>query len=355
MKSESLSTIFVGLAAVSVMSYAASRPGGANKPDGGDWFYVDHDLAGTRHSPLQQITTKNVSQIAKACAYSFPDKEPSQTAPIVSAGTIYLTTAHYTVAGDGFLLALDAKDGRTLWARQIANPKEGYFISMPPLVHGDLVYIGPAGSEWAAQGWVGAFRISDGEQAWRFNIVPRDGEPGANTWGADPAARKHGGGCLWTPLAFDEQKNLLYVPGTNPAPDVYDQGRPGSNLYTNSLIALDATTGRLAWYRQFISHDVHDYDVTHVSPIFKTTISGSTRNAVASTGKDGMLRVLDRDSTEIVYSVPFTTRLNAEAPVSTTPLRVCPGTLGGHEWSGSAYHVKLNLIVVTATDRCAEL
>ncbi len=388
----SASTILIAFAVFFGMSYASAAQGAVSKPDGSDWLYVDHDLAGTRYSPLKQITAKNVSRLAKVCAYSFPDKEPSQTAPIVSAGIIYLTTAHYTVAidgsdchaiwtskwlprdyetsnanrgaaigggkiirgtADGFLVALDAKDGSLLWAKQIANPKEGYFISMPPLVHGDLVYIGPAGSEWAAQGWVGAFRISDGEQAWRFNIVPRDGEPGANTWGADPAARKHGGGCLWTPLAFDEQKNLLYVPGTNPAPDVYDQGRPGSNLYTNSLIALDATTGRLAWYRQFISHDVHDYDVTHVSPIFKTTISGSTRNAVASTGKDGMLRVLDRDSTEIVYSVPFTTRLNAEAPVSTTPLRVCPGTLGGHEWSGSAYHVKLNLIVVPATDWCA--
>jgi len=101
--------------------------------------YVDHDLAGTRYSPLKQITTENVSQLVKACAYSFPDKEPSQTAPIVSAGRMYLTTAHYTVA-------LDAKDGHTLWAKQIADPKEGYFISMPPLVHGDLIYIGPAGA-----------------------------------------------------------------------------------------------------------------------------------------------------------------------------------------------------------------
>jgi alcohol dehydrogenase (cytochrome c) len=254
---------------------------------------------------------------------------------------------------DGFLLALDAKGGHTLWAKQIANPKEGYFISMPPLVHGDLVYIGPAGAEWAASGWVGAFRVSDGEQVWRFNIVPRDGEPGANTWGTDPAARKHGGGNLWTPMSFDEEKNLLYIPGGNPAPDIYDEGRPGDNLYTNSFIALDATTGR-AWYRQFIAHDVHDCDVTHVGPIFKASISGSTRKVVASTGKDGLLRLPDRNSTEILYSVPFTNRLNADAPVTTTPIRVCPGTLGGHEWSGSAYHAKLNLLVVPSTDWCAE-
>jgi alcohol dehydrogenase (cytochrome c) len=361
------------------------------KPGDSDWLHVDHDLAATRYSPLKQITSKNVSQLAKVCAYSFPDKEPSQTAPIVSAGIMYLTTAHYTVAvdgddchaiwssqwlprdyetfnthrgaalaggkiirgtADGFLLALDAKDGRTLWARQIANPKEGYFISMPPLVHGDLVYIGPAGAEWASKGWVGAFRISDGEPVWRFNIVPDDGEAGADTWGSDPAARKHGGGNLWTPLTFDEERNLLYVPGGNPAPDIYDEARPGANLYTNSMIALDAKTGRLAWYRQFIPHDVHDYDVTHVGPLFKVAINGSARSVIASTGKDGLLRLLDRESTDVIYSVPFATRLNTEAAITTTPMRVCPGTLGGEEWNGSAYDEKLNLLVVPTTDWC---
>jgi alcohol dehydrogenase (cytochrome c) len=188
---------------------------------------------------------------------------------------------------------------------------------------------------------------------WRFNIVPDDGEPGADTWGPDPAARKHGGGNLWTPLTFDEEKNLLYVPGGNPAPDIYDEGRPGANLYTNSMIALDATTGRLAWYRQFIPHDVHDYDVSHVGPVFKAAIGGSVRNVAASTGKDGLLRLLDRESTDIIYSVPFTNRLNAEAAITTTLVRVCPGTLGGEEWNGSSYDAKLNLLLVPATDWCA--
>jgi alcohol dehydrogenase (cytochrome c) len=370
----------------------AAPKNGASNLDGGDWVYADHDLAGTRYSPLKQITTSNVSRLVKACAYSFPDQEPSQTAPIVSAGRMYLTTAHYTVAldgadchvlwsstwtprehepinthrgaaladgkiirgtDDGFLLALDAKDGKTLWAKQIADPKEGYFISMPPLIHGDLIYIGPGGAETAARGWVGAFRIRDGEQVWRFNIVPTDGEPGAETWGPDPAARRHGGGNLWTPMSFDVQKNVLYVPGGNAAPDLYDDGRPGDNLYTNSLIALDAATGHLLWYRQFVPHDVHDYDVSHVAPVFKTSISGSTRNVIASTGKDGLLRLLDRDSKDLIYSVPFTERVNVEAPITTTPVRVCPGTLGGEEWNGSAYHAKQNLLIVPATNWCA--
>jgi len=176
----------------------------------------------------------------------------------------------------------------------------------------------------------------------------------AQTHGGQIRQRANTAENLWTPMTFDEQKNLLYVPGGNAAPDIYDEGRPGSNLYTNSLIALDATTGRLAWYRQFVPHDVHDYDVTHVGPIFKTVISASTREVVASTGKDGILRVLDRGSTDILYSVPFTNRVNVDAAVTTTPVRVCPGTLGGQEWNGSSYDEKLNSLVVPATNWCAD-
>src|SRR5260370_7755699 len=166
----------------------------------------------------------------------------TQRGPALAGGKIIRGTA------DGVLLALDANDWHTLWAKQIANSKEGYFISMPPLVHGDLVYIGPAGAEWASSGWVGAFRVSDGEQVWRFNIVPGDGELGANTWGTDPAARKPGGGNLWTPMSFDAENNLLYLPRGNAPPDIYADSPPGANLSTNSFIALDATTGRLPWY-----------------------------------------------------------------------------------------------------------
>jgi alcohol dehydrogenase (cytochrome c) len=384
-------TAGLAVALVSSLVFASSRhPSGAS--EGGDWLYVDHDLAGTRYSPLREINTTNVSRLAKACSYTFPDKEPSQTAPIVSDGRMYLTTAHYTVAidgsdchviwvstwtphgnpalnthrgaalangriirgtSDGFLIALDAKDGHTVWTKQIADTKDGYFISMPPLAHDGLVYIGPAGAETAATGWVGAFRASDGEQVWRFNIVPADGEPGADTWGPNPAARKHGGGNLWTPMSFDLEKNLLYVPAGNAAPDIYDNDRPGDNLYTNSLIALDGKSGRLAWYRQFVPHDVHDYDLSHVAPMFKANIDGSPRNVVASTGKDGLLRLVDRDSRKVIYSVPFTNRVNIEVPITTTPVRVCPGTLGGEEWNGAAYDPQKALLVVPATDWCA--
>lgn len=357
----------------------------------GDWSYVDHDFSGTRYSSLAQITPQNVSQLGKICSYTFPENAPSETAPIVSAGVLYATSTHYTVGldaadchllwtyqwqprdrdsgragaarahrgaaiangkivrgtADGYLIALDAASGNLLWAKQIANPNLGYFISMPPLVYGDLIYIGPAGSESAANGWVGAFRLADGEQIWKFNIIPADGELGADTWGPDPQARKHGGGALWTPLSYDAEKDLLYVSGGNPAPDFYDDARPGANLFTNSMIALDAKTGKLAWYNQFLPHDVHDYDVTHVNPVFKI----NSHTVIASTGKDGVLRVVDRDSHKILYSVPFVTRINADAPVTTTSLRVCPGTLGGSEWNSAGYNPKLSLLIVPGNDQ----
>jgi alcohol dehydrogenase (cytochrome c) len=370
---------------------ASSFVSSAAAADDGDWTYVDHDFSGTRYSPLSQITPQNVNQLVKVCSYTFPEQVPSESAPIVSAGVLYATSDHYTVAldgadchvlwtyewkprdrdtphphrgaalaggkiirgtGDDYLIALDAATGHLLWAKQIAKPQDGYFISMPPLVNGDLIYIGPAGSERASSGWVGAFRLKDGEPVWKFNIIPADGEPGAETWGPNPDSRKHAGGALWTPLSYDTEKGLLYVAGGNPAPDFYDDARPGANLYTNSLIALDGKTGRLKWYQQFIPHDVHDYDTTHVNPIFKA----NSRTAIATTGKDGVLRVVDRDSHKILYSVPFTTQLNTEVPISHTPVRVCPGTLGGDEWNSGAFSPKLGLLVVPSNDRmCSQI
>jgi alcohol dehydrogenase (cytochrome c) len=363
------------------VTLAATPPQAEN----GDWTYADHDLNGTRYSPLNQITPGNVKQLAKVCSYTFPEKVPSESAPIVSAGVLYATSDHYTVAidaadchvlwsyqwiprdsdsvhphrgaalangkiirgtGDDYLISLDAESGKLLWAKQIADPKAGYFISMPALVTSDTIYIGPAGSERAGSGWIGAFKLSDGEQIWRFNIIPKDGEPGADTWGPDPQARKHAGGALWTPQSYDSEKGILYIAGGNPAPDFWDNARPGANLYTNSMIALDAKTGRLLWYNQFIPHDVDDYDITHVNPIFKL----NSRTMIASSGKDGVLRLVDGDTHKIVYSVPFTTQLNSEVPLTNTPIKVCPGILGGDEWNSAAYSPKLSLIVVPSDD-----
>jgi alcohol dehydrogenase (cytochrome c) len=379
-----MALLAVSLAAIRVIRerLVAASPAPA---DDTDWVYADHDFNGTRYSPLAQITPANVKQLAKVCSYTIPEKVPSESTPIVSAGVLYATSDHYTVAidaadchvlwsyqwvprdtdmvhphrgaalangriirgtGDDYLISIDAESGKLQWAKQIANPKEGFFISMPALVTNDMVYVGPAGSERAGSGWIGAFKLSDGEQVWRFNIVPHDGEPGADTWGPNPEARKHAGGALWTPQSYDAEKGILYVAGGNPAPDFWDDARPGINLYTNSMIALDAKTGKLLWYNQFLPHDVDDYDITHVNPIFKI----NSKTMIASSGKDGVLRVVDSETHKVVYSVPFTTQLNGEVRLSSTPIKVCPGILGGDEWNSAAYSPKLSLLVVPSDD-----
>jgi alcohol dehydrogenase (cytochrome c) len=186
---------------------------------------------------------------------------------------------------------------------------------------------------------------------WRFYTVPRPDEPGGETW-ANPNAVRQGGGAVWTPLSLDPANGELYAAVTNPAPDFPGHLRPGTNLYTNSIVALDVRRGTLRWYVQLLPNDTHDWDLTQVAPLFRESVAGQERDLVATAGKDGLLTVLDRHTHERVYEVPITTRLNADAPVGRTPARVCPGVHGGVEWNGPAYDPRTHLLYVPAVDWC---
>src|SRR5262245_984874 len=355
-----------------------------------DWLFHTHDYSGTRFSPLDQINATSAARLAPSCMFQVGERDNFQTGPVVYNGTMFVTTMTNTIAldaatcrvkwrhvwqprddpgwqrnrgvaikdgrvvrgtPDGYLLALTADTGAMLWARQIAKPEEGETFTMAPIVFEDLVLIGPAGSENNVQGWVGAFRLSDGSQVWRFNTVPRPGEPGAETWDTLKDI-PFGGGAIWTSFALDTSNGDLHVAVTNPSPDLPTHLRRGDNLYTNSMIVLDVRTGKLRWHRQLVPNDSHDWDLTHVTPMFSTTINGTTRRLVATAGKDGILRVLDRDSHAVLYQVPVTTQENADKPVTTTPIRVCPGVLGGLEWNGPAYNPGTNLLYTPAVDWC---
>ena len=357
-----------------------------------NWLHATHDYTGQRFVDLSEITTKNVRGLHSVAIFQTSEYGPAQTNPFVYNGVMYITTTHTTVAldaatgrkrwenvwkakdketfitnrgaaikdglvvrgtADGYLIALDAATGVLKWERKIASPKDGEFLSAPPLITGDRIIIGPAGAEWAAKGWVGAFNLSNGTPLWKFNTVPDPGEPGAETWGKDPAVLTHGGGNVWTPLSFDRAKGLVYVAIGNPAPALYDDLRPGDNLYTCSMIALDVNTGKLRWHFQAVPHDTHDWDLTQVSPLFTTKVRGVQRELIAVAGKDGLLRVLDRDSHTLLYSVPFTRRENVDVPVTADPVHVFPGGLGGEEWSGPAYnHITDMLYVPSVENGC---
>jgi alcohol dehydrogenase (cytochrome c) len=361
---------------------------------GADWLTTNRDYSGTRLSPLAQIDRSNVGKLQPVCSASAGPATAFQTSPVVYQGVMYFTSGFTTFAidaatctlrwqhtwpsamaastsiitnrgvalkdgrvlrgtGDGFLLALDAKTGALLWARHIADPAKGEFFTMPPLVYDDMVFIGPAVSEYGVRGWIGAFRIADGTRVWRFNIVPKPGEAGSQTWPSDPKIPV-GGGAVWTALSLDPDKQLLFIATANPAPDLAVAARGGGiDLYTNSLLALHLRTGALAWYDQIVPLDDHDWDLTHAGPLYQATVDGKTRDLIATAGKDGILRVLDRDTRKLVLATPLTTVSNATAAIAGGGADVCPGVLGGVQWNGPAYLPGANLLVTPSVDWCS--
>ncbi|HKI95129.1 MAG TPA: PQQ-binding-like beta-propeller repeat protein [Gemmatimonadales bacterium] len=384
-------------AAPAFIAGTRTRPEGAGPtqaelttPDSSDWLYATGNYHGTRYSRLAQITTANVGRLAPVCAYQLGVLETFYSNPIIYRGTMYVTTPTVTAAidaatcrerwrtvwqpkdqmlwkanrgvaiadgyvvrgtADGYLMALDAADGTLLWARHVAQPDSGETITMPPLIVDSLVIIGPAGSENNIQGWIGAFRLTDGTPVWRFNTIPRPGEPGSETW-SHPGGYPSGGGAVWTPLSLDVERGQLFVGVTNPAPDIPAHLRPGANLYTNSVVVLNVHTGKLLWYDQMVPEDDHDYDLTQVSPLIRTKVNGVERDLLITAGKDGLLHALDRRTHERLYQTAVTTRKNVDVPITLQGTVACPGPLGGVEWNGPAWDPGTQSLYVPAVDWC---
>jgi alcohol dehydrogenase (cytochrome c) len=363
-----------------------------------DWLFSTHDYGGQRFVDLHQINASNVASLRPTCTYQLGDTSSFPPNPIVYKGAMFITSRNAVVSidaatcklnwrydraqrvasgfalnlnrgvaikdgklvygtADGFLIALDAGTGKKLWQREVTNPanNEGGFQSVP-VIYEDTVVIAPGASELGINGWIGAFKLSTGEPIWRFSTIPGDNEPGADSW-PDADARKHGGGAAWGTMSFDEKAGLVYVPVGNPTPDFEGDKRPGANLYTCAMVALDIKTGKLVWYYQVTPHDVHDYDLTQASPQFSLTIDGKPRNLLVSAGKEGTMHVLDRDSHAELYNVPVTTRQNAEKAWVTYDTTadgsiVCPGLIGGIEWSGPAFNPDTKMLYVPAIDWC---
>jgi len=355
-----------------------------------DWLYHTHDYAGTRFVDLDQIDTRNAGSLGAQCIYQMGASGPFQSGPIVYDGVMYVTSILATVAleastcreiwrheweppvrglglnnrgvaikdgrvvratSDGYLVALDASDGEMLWARKVADQTVGETFTMPPFIYDDLIVIGPAVSEYAIEGWIGAFSLENGEPIWKHNNVP-GARDGTGTWG-NPEGLVLGGGGVWTPVSFDPAREELYVAVPNPAPDLPAHVRPGQNLYTNSIIALDVRTGGLRWYDQLVPNDFHDWDVSQVSPLISARSGGRQRNLVVTAGKDGFMRVLDRDSHERVFQTPVARIENQDVPLTTQGVHACPGVNGGVLWNGPAYNPRMNTLFIGAIDWCA--
>jgi alcohol dehydrogenase (cytochrome c) len=358
----------------------------------GDWVTFNRTLAGDRFSPLSEINRDNVARLRPVCTYTLPEVVSLQTGPLVIDGTMYFTSesssyaidasncsekwrrvltvtrpgptgAHRGLAyldgvlfrgtSDAHVVALDAKDGRTKWDVALDIDGPGVAISMAPIAYDHKVFIGNAGGDQVGvTGHVYALDADTGRTVWKFDAVP-DTKSVRATWGNADGKPLSGGG-FWTSFTLDTARRLLYAPAGNPAPDFDRAMRPGKNLYTNSVLAIDIDTGHLAAYNQIVKHDFHDWDVDS-PPALVTTRGG--RRLVLSANKDGVLSVLDRDhNMGIVYQQPTTTRLNVTTPLSRTrDVRFCPGIVGGSEWNGPSYDPALNLIFVGAVDWCASV
>jgi alcohol dehydrogenase (cytochrome c) len=350
-----------------------------------DWPTYNRDYTGQRFSALKQITTANVKHLAPACIFQTGDTGSFEASPVVWRGRLYVTTTHSTFAidaatckelwrhtytppgaeglpvnrgvalyrgkvlrgtSDGHVIALDAATGALLWDVWVANSLHGYNINGALVAFGGKVFTGQGGADRGATGHIYAFDVETGKLAWTFNPVPTGNEPGAESWAK---GTEQGGGSSWASITVDPRTRQLYVPIGNPGADMDGALRPGDNLYTDSVVVLNADNGKLDWYIQQVPHDTHDWDTAAAPALYE--IGGRKFMAVAS--KDGWLYVYDRDTRKLLARSEIDTHLNADKPlVPGVEMRVCPGTLGGAEWNGPAYDPANRMLFVGSVDWC---
>ena len=370
-----------------------------------DWLTYSGSLDGRRYSHLTELTPANVSQLQLRWVYQFDANEPKNEAtPLVVNGVIFTVEPPSTVVAldarsgtviwrysrslppklpvccgrvnrglavlgntlfwgsfDGYLFALNTNTGKVMWQTQVANASDGYTMTGAPLVVNRLVVVGVGGGEFGIRGFLAAYDTETGRQRWKFFTIPGPGDPGHETWEND--AWRTGGGPTWMTGSYDPSLNLLYWGVGNPAPDFAGHVRPGDNLFTNSVIALHADSGKLAWHFQFTPHDEHDWDSAQTPILADLSIDGTRRQVICWANRNGFYYVLDRATGKFLTGVAFVAQNWAEGldsagrprPVSSkiissTGQLTRPGVLGGTNWQNAAYDEKRGLIFVPATE-----
>jgi alcohol dehydrogenase (cytochrome c) len=383
-----MNRMFAALLALCLTTSCSMAPKSQTSVLSVGWPSYNRTLHSERFSELRAIDSKTIGDLRVLCEASLGDPGSFQANPIVIDDTLFVTTVHTVVAldasdctlrwryvytavddepnpgnrgvayldgrlfrgtNDGRLLALDAVSGQELWRVQIADPSQGEFVTAAPIAWNDLVFIGPAGSDWGIRGRLMAFDARTGEERWRFNTVPLPGEPGFETW-LIPETAEHGGGGTWSSYTLDPVSGEFFAPVGNPAPNYNPGARPGRNLYTNSLVVLDARTGALKWFYQLSPNDGFDYDLA-AAPVLFMDAAGNRRVALGS--KDGYLYVIDRGTHELVFKTAITTILNPVSPPTPQGVRGCPGAGGGVQWNGPAYNPITKLLYVGSVDWCS--
>jgi alcohol dehydrogenase (cytochrome c) len=385
---------FTGAAAASPPPAEAAR-GAAIE----NWPSYNKTLTSERYSDLGQINTKNVEKLRVMCTYDTGQYSSFETGLImvedaligttefdifslnpatctenwrthevyprsllsVNRGAAYMDGQLFRGSQDGRVFAYDFKTGTRLWETTIADPNKGETVPAAPIAWNGLVYVGNAGGDYkGGKGRMYALEATTGKVIWEFYLVPKTGSDpvrgpqGASplsdsTWRNLPGAPISGGG-TWTSSSLDPATGLLYVPGGNPAPDFDVSVREGENLFTDSVVVLNAKTGTYTKHLKLVRRDWHDWDVSNPPALIRTR-GGQKLMALAP--KDGFLYGFDLSDDTLRYKVPVTKIENADVPFSREKgTHFCPGTAGGGEWNGPAYDPRNNLIFVGDVDWC---
>src|SRR5580704_1169115 len=381
-----------------------------------NWMTYSGDYSGKRFSALDQIKLSNVSSLSAKWVYQTGATGKLETTPLVVEGILYATAQDnrafaldartgrplwmyqrqlpgdirpccgrvnrgVAILGDKIFLgtldahviALDAKTGNLLWDVVAADYRTGYSFTVSPLAVKNLVVVGVSGGEYGVRGFIDAYDSATGERKWRLWTVPGPGEPGHESWEGD--SWKVGGAPAWNTGTYDPATNQIFWPTGNPAPSNRGEGRAGDNLYSNSLLALNAETGKLNWYFQFTKHDEHDWDATQVPVIIDvpsvsatgidTTTWAGGKHLIAQADRNGFFYVIDRTNGKLISANAYgkTTWSDAKdadgRPVanrSASPTleghTVCPGALGTTNYMAPTYDPQTGLFYVTARDQC---
>ena len=305
-----------------------------------DWPTHYGDYSGRRYSSLSQVNKGNVGTLALAWAFQ-THQQALKSTPLVVNGIAYFTVPNHVWAvdartgrqvwqfqrqsegnfigqrgvavdkeklffgtPDGHLLCLDARSGKTLWDVEIADSKFGYFVSMAPLVVKGRLVIGISNDQTDMRGFLETRSEEDGKVLWHWDATPKPGEPGADSW-PNATAMAHGGGATWMTGTYDADLNLLYWGTGNPHPVLAGKVRPGANLYTCSIVAIQADTGKLVWYFQTSPHDTQDRDANETPVLFDAPFQGKARKLLAQASRNGYFFVLDRATGESILSSKF--------------------------------------------------
>ena len=401
-------------AAISTIAdYRPVTPGRLKSPDDGDWLMVRRTYDGWGYSPLERITPANVGRLQPAWVFSTGVNNGHEAAPLVNNGVMFVATPGNQVialdgrtgrllwryrrpipedvinlhptsrgvallddkvffaAGEAVLVALDARTGREVWTTKVEENKNGYYMSLAPLVADGKVIVGTSGGELGVRGFVAAFDPDTGKQLWKVFTVPAPGEAGSDTWPAGDQW-KTGGGSIWVTGNYDPQTNLAFWGTGNGGPWMGDQ-RPGDNLYTSSTIAIDLADGAIKGHFQYHPNDSWDWDEVSPPIIVDYRRNGRTVNGLIDVARDGYLRFLERTGGAIrfVDGMPFVRqnvfrRLDpktgrpeidpAHKPATGKSVDFCPSLWGGKNWPPIAFSPKTRMIYIPANENlCATI